>query len=317
MIEFSFLHFYAFILVFFYLYIMRFYPIIFCFCSYIYFDCSFKIPIPPPQPQLGLFGNTESVKNVLSLKTNFQLLLVILSLITLLCLVWLKLCSEVHYVLFSTNLNLHSKQKILRSPCYMLWFSANLLILLLADSEMYQISSLLIILTPSLTIMPTRILKYKKTLSKYFFGAHVISIFAIATTATSHIICIVVFQVATLTFAKTMPTWLQIFLILMSNDIELNPGPGYVNNFFTFMAWNLNSLATNDFNRVQLIEAHNSIYSYDLISICETSLTDSLVSNVPSLEGYTFEPANHPDNVTHGGVGIFYKNSLPVIVRRD
>ena len=83
------------------------------------------------------------------------------------------------------------------------------------------------------------------------------------------------------------------------------------------MNWNLNSLATNDFARVQLLEAHNSLHNYDLISICETSLTDSLVPSVPELEGYTFEPANHPDNVTHGGVGLFYKNSLPIVVRRD
>ena len=32
---------------------------------------------------------------------------------------------------------------------------------------------------------------------------------------------------------------------------------------------------------------------------------------------YEFEPANHPGNVTHGGVGIFYKVSLPVTPRRD
>ena len=83
------------------------------------------------------------------------------------------------------------------------------------------------------------------------------------------------------------------------------------------MNWNLNTLATNDFARVQLIEAHDSLPNSDLISICETSLTDSQVPNIPELEGYTFEPANHPGNVTHGGVGLFYKTSLPITVRRD
>ena len=42
-----------------------------------------------------------------------------------------------------------------------------------------------------------------------------------------------------------------------------------------------------------------------------------MVPNVPELDGYTFEPANHPDNATHGGVGLFYKNSLPNYVGRD
>ena len=44
------------------------------------------------------------------------------------------------------------------------------------------------------------------------------------------------------------------------------------------MNWNLNSLAKDNFQRVQLIEAHNSIFDYDLISICETSLSDSQIT---------------------------------------
>ena len=66
-----------------------------------------------------------------------------------------------------------------------------------------------------------------------------------------------------------------------------------------------------------MLEAHNSLFNYDIISLCETSLTDESASNVPEFDGYTFVPANHPDNVPHGGVGIFYKNSLPLIVRQD
>ena len=31
----------------------------------------------------------------------------------------------------------------------------------------------------------------------------------------------------------------------------------------------------------------------------------------------SFEPANHPLNIKHGGVGILYKNYLPLNVRRD
>ena len=65
-------------------------------------------------------------------------------------------------------------------------------------------------------------------------------------------------------------------LIILSNDIHLNPGPEYQNNFLNFMTWNVNSLAKKQFHRVHLIEAHNSIFKYDLISICETSLNDSV-----------------------------------------
>ena len=150
-----------------------------------------------------------------------------------------------------------------------------------------------------------------------FFVTSVILIFSIATTPNEQYVCICVFQIFYLSFASKMPPWLSVLLILISNDIEQNPGPGYNNNFFTFMNWNLNSLVTNDFARVQLIKVHQTLHNYDLISVCETSLTDSMVPNVPELEGYTFEPANHPDNVTHGGVGLFYKDSLPIVVRRD
>ena len=67
-------------------------------------------------------------------------------------------------------------------------------------------------------------------------------------------------------------------LILMSNDIHLNPGPQplFQNNFFKSMNWNLNSLTKENFHRVDLIEAHKN-----------------------------------------SGVGLFYKNSLPTNVRRD
>ena len=83
------------------------------------------------------------------------------------------------------------------------------------------------------------------------------------------------------------------------------------------MSWNLKSLAKDNFHRVSLIEAHNSFFNYDLISICETSLNDSV--NLPDTlpEEYTFVTANNPTNTRRGGVGLFYKNSLPIIIRND
>ena len=68
---------------------------------------------------------------------------------------------------------------------------------------------------------------------------------------------------------------------------------------------------------VQLIEAHNSIFNYDFTSLCETSLNESTEIPDPLLNDYTFIPANHPNNVTNGGVGLFYKYSLPLKLRND
>ena len=99
--------------------------------------------------------------------------------------------------------------------------------------------------------------------------------FAVAVTPAACILCVMVFQKRCHSFRKNLP-WLPIILKLLSNDIHLNPGPQFQNNFFNFMSWNVNSLAKDNFQRVSLIEAHNSFFKYDLISICETSLNDSV-----------------------------------------
>ena len=79
----------------------------------------------------------------------------------------------------------------------------------------------------------------------------------------------------------------------------------------------MNSLAKDNFQRVSFIEAHNSLFQYELISICEISLNDRVELPEPLLNEYTFVAANNPANRRHGGVGFFYRNSLPVVVRND
>ena len=54
-----------------------------------------------------------------------------------------------------------------------------------------------------------------------------------------------------------------------------------------------------------------------MISICETSLNDTVEIPEPLLNEYTFVSAINPANKRHGGVGLFYKNSLLVILRSD
>ena len=83
------------------------------------------------------------------------------------------------------------------------------------------------------------------------------------------------------------------------------------------MSWNLNSIVNDNFHRVSLIEAHNSLFNYDLISICETCLNDSVELPETLLDEYTFVLVNNPANTRRGGVGLFYKNSLPAVIRND
>ena len=132
-----------------------------------------------------------------------------------------------------------------------------------------------------------------------------------------HLIMSLVVFVSTFLSIPCATIWYFQLMIYLSNDISKNPGPHFQNNFFNFMSWNLNSLAKDNFHRVSLIEAHNSCFNYDLISICESSLNDSI--NLPEtlLDEYTFVPVNNPANTRRGGVGLFYKNSLPLIIRND
>ena len=98
--------------------------------------------------------------------------------------------------------------------------------------------------------------------------------------------------------------------ILLSGDVELNPGP----ETLKFCCWNLNSIAAHDFLRVSLIEAYKSIYNCDLIDltgIAETHLNDSVDQESLFLKGYEFINRNYPLNSKRGGVGLHVKDSLP------
>ena len=132
-----------------------------------------------------------------------------------------------------------------------------------------------------------------------------------------HLIMSIVVFISTFLTIPCATTWYFQLVIYLSNDISKNPGPHFQNNFFNFMSWNINSLAKDNFHRVSLKEAHNSCFNYNLISICETSLNDSVRLPETVLDEYTFVPVNNLTNTRRGGVGLFYRNSLPLIIRND
>ena len=116
--------------------------------------------------------------------------------------------------------------------------------------------------------------------------------------------------------------WILSLLLIMSSDVHPNPGPPSVNQnfssgFLSFCNWNLNTLSKDNFSRVSLLEAHNTIFKYDIISLCETSLNDEATVPENALPGYIYHPLNNPDGSKNGGVGIFYKDSLPLKIRPD
>ena len=168
----------------------------------------------------------------------------------------------------------------------------------------------------NLLFLGKSLLRFKKKFSLAIFYVCSIQIFINATTPVSHLICIGIYQIICFSIVKSQPHWLSLLLILLANDVERNPGDNH-RNYLSFMNWNLNSLTKNNFERVHLLQAHNVNFSYDIISVCESNLTDITTPQVPKLDGYEFVSANHPGNVARGGVCAFYKDDLPVICRRD
>ena len=107
--------------------------------------------------------------------------------------------------------------------------------------------------------------------------------------------------------------WSSYRTLLLSGDIETNPGPGTL----SFCSWNLNSICAHEFVRVSLMEAYNSVYNYDLIGIVETHLDTTVDESKLAIDGYTFIKSNHPQNVKRGGVGLYIKETFPAKERSD
>ena len=117
--------------------------------------------------------------------------------------------------------------------------------------------------------------------------------------------------------------WYFQLVISLTNDISENPGPQHINHidgvspYFSFCNWNLNTLSKDNFSRVSLLNAHNSIHKYDIISLGETSLSDNVIVPENILQGYNYYACNHTSGEKKGGVGLIYKESLPILIRDD
>ena len=89
---------------------------------------------------------------------------------------------------------------------------------------------------------------------------------------------------------ETSAIWIFLMHAVLCPDIHPNPGPPQSNHFaggfLSFCNWNLNTLSKDDFTRITLLEAHNTEHNYDIISLCETSLDDTV--QVPEMTGYKF-----------------------------
>ena len=90
-----------------------------------------------------------------------------------------------------------------------------------------------------------------------------------------------------------------------------------LNRLFSFCTSNLNSSSAHDFIGVSLLEAYNTVYSYDLIGIVETHLDWDADIDKLNLNGYYFFNSNNPQNRKRGGIRLYIKQSFLCRSRSD
>ena len=103
------------------------------------------------------------------------------------------------------------------------------------------------------------------------------------------------------------------FLLFLSGDIQLNPGPSNKHKL-SICHWNVNSITAHNFIKLSSLQAFNSTYNFDFICISESYLDSTYSSDDSSLvlKDYKLVRSDHPQNIKRGGVCIYYRESLPV-----
>ena len=98
-------------------------------------------------------------------------------------------------------------------------------------------------------------------------------------------------------------------------DIEENPKYSSL----TFCHWNLNGFTAHDSTKISLLQAYITQHNYDIICLTETFLNSSIPSddNRITIDGYNLIRSDHPSDSKKGGVCIYYKEHIPLILRDD
>ena len=106
-------------------------------------------------------------------------------------------------------------------------------------------------------------------------------------------------------------------LLLLSGDININPGPN-VNKGLKFFRWNLNSICARNGVKISQIEAYDAIHKFDVIAISESMLDSTIRNDAIRIKGFSPEVFrnDHPSNSKTGGVCLYFRDGLP-IKRRD
>ena len=106
-------------------------------------------------------------------------------------------------------------------------------------------------------------------------------------------------------------------LIILSRDVELNPGPkNSVSKCFSICHWNLNSISTQDYSKIFLLKAYMSVHKFDIICLSEAYLDSAAPLDDENLviSGCKVIRSDHLSNIKCRGACLYYKNYLPLRV---
>ena len=79
--------------------------------------------------------------------------------------------------------------------------------------------------------------------------------------------------------------WLCSLLVMLSGDVEVNPGPEKKDkDFLSIFHWNLNSISAYDYSKLFLLNLYNSPHKFDIICLSETYLDSNTPLNNSNLE---------------------------------
>ena len=213
---------------------------------YMYVNVLVTPPLPPisypPLNNSYSKGNTYPRKKQTGINIHNipQILLLALGLCSLLWLSLLKLCTKVNYVTLNTNLCMRRKAIAAElSDCFWLYLSLIILGLLFCECLDYPLQMFINFINSSYESVVNILLKFRKIVSRTIFSILSIYKYSIALTPDTCFLSLMIFQMWCHAFAIHVPPWLPTILILLSNDIHLNPGPHFQNSFFNFMLCNL------------------------------------------------------------------------------